>query len=673
MRVIAVPCVVFASVCSSLSADEGMWLFNALPAEQLKQRHNFEVTSEWARQLMLSSVRFNSGGSASFISSNGLVLTNHHVAAETLYKLSTAERNIASEGYYASDPEAELKAPDLELNQLVAIEDVTDRVNAAVTSDMDASAAGKARQAAMAEIEEQSKQATGLRSDVVTLYGGGRYHLYRYKQYTDVRLVWAPEAAAAFFGGDADNFEYPRFNLDVTIFRVYEQGKPAHIENFLQVNPQGAQTDDLVFVSGNPGRTQRILTADALAYQRDHRMPRVLNLLRRKEILLQQYGLDGAEQKRRAQDELFGIQNARKAYTGMLAGLQAPGFIEHKRSQQAPLQQAAGTTQPWEAIREVQQRRIELQSRMGSLRSNVYRLAETLVLMAEEDQKPSGERIREYRDSNRESLAQSLFSPAPLYEDLERTQLADELSRLVETVGGDSELAKQVLDGKGPRPRAAELIAGTELMDVSARKKLAAGGLQAIQESTDPLVQLARTLNAEYRELHAINEELDERERQAYATITEAKFAAEGESVYPDATFTLRLAYGLVKGYEEDGRAIPSATTMGGAFEHAQAHGATGDWALPASWNQAKSTLSLDTPLNFVCTADIIGGNSGSPVVDREGRLVGVIFDGNIQSLTADFYHSEVQGRAVSVHIAAVLEALKSVYEASELVEQIGK
>jgi hypothetical protein len=602
-----------------------------------------------------------------------LVLTNHHVASDTLYKLSTADRNLASDGYHARNLSEELKAPDLELNQLISIEDVTDRVNAAVTDGMSDADASRSRQAEMALIEQESKEKTGLRSDVTTLYGGGRYHLYRYKQYTDVRLVWAPEAKIAFFGGDADNFEYPRYCLDVTIFRVYENDKPAQIDNFLQVAPQGAQDGDLVFVSGNPGRTQRILTAAALKYQRDYRMPRILDLLRRKEILMQQYGLGGPEQLRRGQDDLFGIQNSRKAYTGMLAGLQDPTFIQEKEAAENKLQADSPSKQPWETIAEIQQARIELRDRTGTLGSTLYSIAEELVLMASEDQKPSPDRLREFRDSNRDSLEQSLFSPAPLYEDLERVKLADELARFTETRGGDDRLVIQALAGKGPRERAAELIAGTKLFDVQARQLLASQGLDGLSQSDDQLIMLAKTLEPEYRELRKINEELDERERQAYAKIAEAKFRAEGVSVYPDATFTLRLAFGLVQGYREDGNQVPPHTTMGGAFQHETAHGKSSDWILPDSWHQAVPQLDLNTPLNFVCTADIIGGNSGSPVVDREGRLVGIIFDGNIQSLTADFYHSETQGRAVAVHIAAVLEALEKIYQAGELKQQIGR
>lgn len=472
----------FAFVClqavlvASSMADEGMWLFNSLPKSQLKQKYNFDVNDAWSKHLMLSSVRFNSGGSASFISSNGLVLTNHHVASDTLYKLSTPERNINSDGYYAKTQADELKAPDLELNQLVSIEDVTERVNASVKAGTAAADAAKARRAAIAGIEQASKEKTGLRSDVITLYGGGRYHLYRYKQYTDVRLVWAPEAATAFFGGDADNFEYPRFCLDVTIFRVYENDKPAKIENFLAVNPSGAAEGDLIFVSGNPGRTQRILTPDALAYQRDYRMPRTLDLLRRKENLMQQYALGGAEQARRGQDELFGIQNSRKAYMGMLAGLQDPAFMTSKRALEKKMQEKAGDADAWKTIAEVQRERLKLQNREGTLRSHLYAIAEDLVLIAAEDKKPSAERLREFGDAGRESLLQELFSPAPLYDDLERVVLADELSRFMEKRGGDDELVQKVLNGKGPRERASELIAGTTLFEVDARKKLAAAG-----------------------------------------------------------------------------------------------------------------------------------------------------------------------------------------------------
>ncbi|MCA9047426.1 MAG: S46 family peptidase, partial [Planctomycetaceae bacterium] len=522
-------------VSSSATADEGMWLFSDLPKKLLKQRYEFEPTDDWARHVMLSSVRFNVGGSGSFVSSTGLVLTNHHVASDTLYKLSSAERNIAKDGYLASGPESELKAPDLELNVLTDILDVTERVRSAVAAGLSADEAAKARRAVMAEIEKESLDATGLRSDVVTLYGGEKFHLYRYRKYTDVRLVWAPEAAIAFFGGDADNFEYPRYCLDVTLFRVYENDRPAKIEHFLQWAETPVAEEDLVFVSGNPGRTQRLFTVDALKHLRDVRNPYVLDFLRRKEILLQQFGLNGQEQKRRAQDDLFGIQNSRKAYTGMLNGLQNPSIIAAKLQSETDLLKAVRGhsavkhhATAWEEIAQLQHDKAKLQGTVYSFRSRLYDLAETLVLMAAEDLKPSADRLREFRESARESLEQDLFSTAPIYEDLERVKLADELARLTEKRGRDDSLVSQVLNGKSPADRAAELIGTTKLIDVDQRRALASGGKTAIEESPDPLIRLAQLMEPELRAYRERSEALDEAERQAYARISEATVAVSG-------------------------------------------------------------------------------------------------------------------------------------------------
>jgi len=669
-----------STTINTARADEGMWLFNALPKKQLSTKYNFEPTQQWVDHVMLSSVRFNSGGSASFVSSNGLVLTNHHVAADTLFKLSTAEHNYNEDGFLAKTFEEEIPATDLELNQLISIEDVTAKVNEAVKSDMAPADAFKARQAAMAQIEKESLDKTGLRSDVVTLYGGGRYHLYRYKKYTDVRLVWAPEAASAFFGGDADNFEYPRYCLDVTLFRVYEDGKPAKIDHYLKMDPNGAKDGDLVFVSGNPGRTRRILTSDAVEYQRDTALPRTLNMLRRKEIALQQYGLEGPEQTRRGRDDLFGVQNSRKAYTGMLAGIQDPSFVESKRKSEQEIFSAlksdpklASLSGAWDTIRQLQDKRREMITKGASLRTQLAGFAEKIVLMATEDTKPSAQRLREFRDSARQSLEQELFSDVPVYEDLERMLLADELSRLAEDRGGNDPLVKSVLAGKSPRARAAEIIAGTKLGSAQARKELAKQGLDGIKNSTDPLVDMIRKMESEYRKIREATEAIDEQERQAYAKVTEAKFAVGGDSVYPDATFTLRLSYGAVSGYESNGKQIPSSTKLGGAFEHEKVHLEKDPWVLPKSWHAAKDKINPDIPFNFVSTCDIIGGNSGSPVVSRDGAMVGIIFDGNIESLPGDFYYSDKQARSVSVHIAGVLEAMRKIYQAGHLADQMGK
>ena len=660
--------------------DEGMYLFNDLPLELLEKRHGFKPDQAWADHLRLSSVRFNSGGSGSFISSNGLVLTNHHVASDTLHKLSTPERNLIDDGFLASTLEEELKAPDLELNQLVSIENVTDRVNQEVDESVSPEQAAKQRRAIIAKIEEESLEKTGLRSDVITLFGGAQYHLYRYKKYTDVRLVWAPETAAAFFGGDADNFEYPRYNLDATIMRVYEDGKPAELDHFLSWNLEPLQDGDLVFVSGNPGRTQRIFTVDALKYLRDDRIPYILDFLRRKEILMQQFGLRGTEQQRRARDELFGIQNARKAYTGMLDGLQNPETFVTKSEQEQAILDALKMNnsdpkliQAWDQVRNAQAVKKELLGQSVSLRSTLFQIAMDLVLIAAEDQKPIEERLSGFTEASRESLLRSLLSTAPIYEDLEQVKLADEISILAEKRGADDPLVKEILAGKSPRQRAAELVTKTKLISVEQRQRVLDAGQKAIDESTDPLILLARSLESEYRRLRAANEEIAETERQAYALVTEGTNQVKGTGGYPDATFSLRLAFGVVSGYVEDGMSIQPTTDFEGGYAHAEAHAGQVDFDLPDSWMDAKSKINLNTQLNFVCTADIIGGNSGSPVVNRKGELVGLIFDGNIQSLTSDYLYTDQQARAVSVSGVGIIEALRTIYSAGNLADQIGR
>lgn len=661
-------------------ADEGMWLFNDLPIEHLQTKFGCKPTTDWAEHLMKASVRFNSGGSASFVSSTGLVLTNHHVGADTLQKISTPDHNYYQNGFYAKTLADEIPAPDLELNQLISIQDVTQRVQEAVKPEMKPADAALARRAVMAKIENESLKSTGLRSDVVTLYGGAKYHLYRYKKYTDVRLVWAPEAEIAFFGGDADNFEYPRYDLDACLFRVYEDGKPAQVSYFLKWSEHGVKQDELVFVSGNPGRTNRIFTLAALKYQRDVRLPYVLNFIRRREILLQQFGLESPERERRAHDELFGIQNSRKALTGMLQGLQDPNLMARKQhTEQKLLEQLAKTadgkelTGAWQQIKELQKRHKKLLGKGIPLNTHLYQIAETLVRMATEDEKPSSERLREYRESNRQSLLQQLFSPAPVYKDLEQVKLADLIGFMMEQRGGDAPLVLKVLDGKSPADRAAELIAHTKLEQVDFRRKLADGGRKAIDRCDDPLIQLVKLVDLESRRIRKLQEEIQEEERQAYAQVAEALFTTQGTSTYPDATFTLRLAFGTVRGYQEGGRTIPPWTTIGGAFSYEGVHNARPPWKLPPRWHERKNLLDLNTQLNFVCTADIIGGNSGSPVVNRELELVGLIFDGNIQSLTADYYYSEKQARAVSVSSAAIREALRTLYDAQRIADELGR
>ena len=394
---------------------------------------------------------------------------------------------------------------------------------------------------------------------------------------------------------------------------------------------------------------------------------------------MQQFGLAGAEATRRARDELFGIQNGRKAYTGMLAGLQDPKTIQTKLQRESKLlaeiadnADLADAKPAFAEVAKVQQEKKKMLGQTVTFRSRLFDLALTLVLRAAEDQKPNAERLREFSESGRESLEQDLLSEAPVYRDLERVKLADELARLVENRGGDDELVAKVLAGKGPRERAAELIDGTKLDEIDVRKRYLEGSLADIKQSDDAMISLARVLESEYRRLRTINEELDERERQAYAKITAAVSQLQGDSGYPDATFTLRLAFGQVKHYSQDGQRIDHATDFAGAFEHEQQHAGQTDFDLPKSYHAAKDSLDLSTQLNFVCTADIIGGNSGSPVVNRKGELVGLIFDGNIQSLTSDYLYTDNQARAVSVSGVGILHALRKIYGAENLADSIG-
>lgn len=684
-----------ALFAGSLSADEGMWVYNQLPTQILKERYGFEPPAGWAEHLMRSSVRFNSGGSGSFVSSTGLVLTNHHVAADTLAKISTAEHNYYRDGFLAKTPADEVPAPDLELNQLVEIVDVTDRINQAVAAEP-ADKAQAARQSAIAIIEKESTEQTKLRSDVITLYQGGAYHLYRYKKYTDVRLVFAPEFSIAFFGGDADNFEYPRHDLDMAIFRVYENGRPAKIEHFLKWSAKGAADGELIFVSGHPARTSRLLTVDALKFQRDVRFPALLNLLRRREILLQQFAADGDEFARKAKKDLFGVQNSRKRSVGQMQALHDPRLFDAKKAAEVELrfggrvsseisnlksQISNPTADPWDRIvaanghhAHLFKRHLLLETGAGFY-SDLFGIARSLVRMAAEDEKPNEKRLAEYRDSGRESLQRKVFSPAPIHEDLERAKLTDSLALLLEELKHEPDVLEKALAGKGTVARAAELVGGTKLKDVEERKRIAAGDWKAIAESTDTMIVLARDIDERSRLVRKEFEtSVEEPERQAYGEIAKLRFAKLGTSVYPDATFTLRLAFGTVKGIDDGDSRIPPWTTLGEAFEHEAAHGGQEPWKLPRTWHERKSKLDLSTPLNFAGTADGVGGNSGSPVVNRAGELVGLIFDSNIPALANEFRHSsDVGGRSISVHSAAMLEAMRTIYDASKLVEELGR
>ncbi|MBP6874570.1 MAG: S46 family peptidase [Candidatus Eisenbacteria bacterium] len=682
-QALAVACAASWLTAERASADEGMWLFNDPPLELLQEKYGFSPSSEWLAHFMHAACRID-GASGSFISPDGLVITNHHVGFDAIYQLSTAENNLLADGFVASTLAEELPCPGMDVLSLVEIVDVTARVKGAAAEGASAADARDAREKEIAAIEQESKRKTGLESEVVTLYRGGLYHLYKYKRYDDVRLVLAPEEAIANLGEDRDNFEYPRYDLDICLFRVYENGRPARIADYLPVATEPAREGELVFVAGHPASTERLLTLDHMRFDRDVRLPMVLAHYAGMEIALQQFSLRSAEHARMAYDDLLGVQNGRKGQRGVLAGLLDPEIFARKAASEARLRarvaedpESGATLDDWD----------RLSASLGTLRefyweyrmveenrgfwSDMYRWAHTLVRLAEEREKPNAERLPGYRESDMESLEDELFSDVPVYPALEEAKLTHSLTMLAAGFGADHPFVRAVLKGRSPAARAHELVAGTRLGDAQERRRLAEGGRTAIEAADDPMIALARLVEPHAREVRSRYEDLFESvENESYARITGALFAEYGTSLYPDATFTLRFAFGPVIGIPDQG--IAYQTTLGEAFAKYDEYEGRPPYALPARWVDARERIDPATPFNMICTADITGGNSGSPAIDRDGRLVGVIFDGNLDGLVWDYSYSDARGRSVFVAMPAVIEALRKVYGAERLLEELG-
>ncbi len=679
--VFLIPVLLLATTAIA-SAEEGMWTFDNPPLKALAEKYNFHPTQEWLDHLRLSSVRLNDGGSGSFVSANGLLLTNHHVARVQLQKNSTAEHDYLRDGFYAATEDQEMKTPDLEINVLVGMHDVTARVQDAAKGAKDDAEALKARDAEIAAIEKESKDKTGLRSDVVTLYNGGEYWLYQYKAYTDVRLVFAPEEEAAFFGGDPDNFTYPRYDLDMALYRVYENGKPLHTENYLKWNPKGAAPGDLVFVSGHPGSTSRDDTVAELTLEREVRGPAIVEYLQRRIDAAQEFGKQSADNKEKVESTIFFLQNSLKVYVGRQEALSDKAVLAKKQAEEDDLRAKVNANpelqkeygDAWDEIaKAVDLAKPEFKKQLfRRADSQLFTLAMEIVQYVAEVKKPDGERLPQFHDAGLDSLRFQLLSPAPVYPSVEKMFMKNALSLAKEQLGADDAYLQAIVQGGDIDKTVDSLVDGTKLADPAFRKSLLDGGESAVAASNDPMIAAARRADPVWRANYVyMRDKVSSVLDAGGEKLGKARFAVYGKNAYPDATFTLRLSYGTVDGFPYNGTIAPPFTTFYGLYDRAASFSDKSPWDLTPKEEAARDKLDLATPMDFVCTADIIGGNSGSPVVNRDGELVGLIFDGNIESLAGDFVYDGTKNRAVAVHSAGMIEAMRKIYGVGALADEL--
>jgi hypothetical protein len=685
MRYKLIAAAAFAALAvSSARADEGMWTFDNFPSATMKAKHGFGPDQTWLDRVRQSAVRLSSGCSASTVSPNGLVLTNWHCVSECIQSLSTKQDDYAADGFLAKRAEDEKTCPGVQAEILMSITDVTPRVKAAIAGKAAADVA-KARQGEIARIEEEGCKADKkLQCEVVSLYRGGQYKLYTYRKYEDVRLAFAPETSTGFFGGDPDNFNFPRFCLDSAFLRLYEDGKPVSTPTHLAWTTDVPKEGEPVFVAGNPGSTQRLFTRAQLEFDRDWQLP--TRQLIRSELRgrLLNYASQGAEQKRTSADILFGVENSFKAQYGQMRALLDPEFFATKVAEENSLRSrlksnaalAREIGDPWADMEKVVAAQRELfmshdwlQARAGSI-SQLYGQARVLVRAAEERAKPNADRLPGFTESDVPQLERMMKEQVPVYPDIERIGLELWLSKTREFLTVDDARVQRLLGKESPEAIAAAAIKGTKLADPKVRMALWTGGKAAVDASKDPLIVLARRAEADSRSvLTAWRERVEGPAALAAERLARARFALDGDKVYPDATFTLRLSYGTVAGWTYQGRTIAPYTTMEGLY--ARATGAE-PFALSPKWLAAQSSINKSKVFNLTSTNDIIGGNSGSPLIDAKGRVVGAVFDGNIHSLGGGYGFDARLNRTVSVSTAAISEALRKVYKADRLADELG-
>lgn len=661
-------------------ADEGMWTFDNFPSRTVQAKYSFSPSQSWLDHVRASSLRVAFGCSASFISPQGLVMTNHHCVVDCVQQISTAQQNFVETGFIASTAAEEKECPAFELDQLMQIRDVTAEVQQA-TAGKTGDAANSALHAKEAELQQSCKSDPTALCQVVSLYQGGVYDLYRYKRYTDVRLVFAPEMSVAQFGGDPDNFNFPRFDFDIGLLRAYENGHPASSPDYLKWSASGSKDGDLVFVSGNPGGTSRQLTTSQLAFERDKTLPDVIPGVSEYRGLLERFISESPERAREANEELFFLENDFKVVFGREQALLDPDFFATKVHEEQRLRDAVAANakladykSAWDDIAHTQTERGLLFERRAAtqvlFRSDLFQAASTLVRAAAERAKPNGERLPEFTDQALVRIQREISAPAPVYKDLEEMKLGSILASVRRDLGADDPFVHKLLGNESPAQLAGRLVNGTHLDDAKVREELYNGGQAAIAASSDPLIKFAASVDPDLR---AVRKEYETRveapTRAASERIAKARFAVYGTSVDPDATFTLRLSYGSVNGFPDaEGKSVQPYTTIGGLFNRATG---AAPYVLPQSWLSAKADLDLATPMNVCTTNDIIGGNSGSPLINKEGEVVGLIFDGNIFSLGGDYGYDAKQNRAIAVDSRALLEGLRRVYHFNRIVDEI--
>jgi hypothetical protein len=684
LRSLRTAMLLLAGTClaGSALADEGMWTYDNFPADKMRAKYGWAPDAAWLKHAQLSSIRLAQGCSASLVSPDGLVMTNHHCARECLSELADAQHDYIAHGFYAATEADEKKCPALEANQLTDITDVTSQVTTA-TAGKSGQAFHEAERAAIAKIESACGTASDVRCQVVTLYHGGVYDLYKYKRYQDLRVVFAPEETVAFFGGDPDNFTFPRYDLDTAFVRIYDHDKPLHTDTYLKFATTGVHDGDIAFTSGNPGATEREDTLAQLEFQRDYAQPFVLNFLSETRGLLNEYATKGPEEARTSNTLKFGIENSLKAYKGRQSSLTQGSLVADKARSEAAFRKqvaanpklAAADGGAWDAITKatIHSRdiftRFALLERFPRVLSPLLTQAIMLNRYAAEVGKPDGQRLEEYSTANFPALQQEIDSPAPIYAEQEKTLLAFWLTKVREDLGTSDRDVHNLMGQESPDEIAADLVDHTKLTDAKFRAQLLAGGAKAIDAYHDPLIDFARKMDPMAR---AVRNDYENNvkavDTKNAALIAKARFALQGKSSYPDATFTLRLSYGSVKGYMENGHEVAPITNFAGAYAHATGRD---PFKLPDSWINAKNAVDMNTNLDFVSTNDIIGGNSGSPVIGKDGNAIGLIFDGNIQSLGGDFGYDGSQNRSVAVDVTGITEALKNIYHADRLAKEL--